>query len=91
MSKQEKEKYVLDKVMKVMRSNGQLKSYKTLKADQRLLSGESLYIFSADWAIRRKCDKMVTSQKFEFFLMAMILFSTITLSIENPLVNPKSL
>lgn len=54
------------------------------------LHGRSLFIFSKTNAVRRIVTKIISNWWFEFFILTVILMSSITLAIENPLNDPDS-
>ena len=54
------------------------------------LYGTSLCIFSKDNWIRKIDNKIVTHSYFDYFILLIIVISSITLALENPLNDPNS-
>ena len=57
---------------------------------KRVLNGQSLFIFGKESKLRMICDKIVNFWLFEWFIIVLILISTITLAFEHPLEDPES-
>ena len=57
--------------------------------EQETAYGKALYLFSGTNCFRRKIFKYVGSPKFEFIIMVLIIVSSITLALENPLHDPE--
>lgn len=56
----------------------------------RILVGKSLFIFSPSNRFRRLIAKITVHSYFEWFIITAILFSSITLAIDNPFDDPNS-
>ena len=54
------------------------------------MHGRSLFIFSKTNIIRRLIIKIINNSWFEFFILIVILMSSITLAIDSPLNDPDS-
>ena len=54
------------------------------------MEGMSLFCFSVTNPIRKFCYYLSNNSKFDYFILAIILVSTVQLAIENPLQNPES-
>lgn len=50
----------------------------------------SLYIFGAESWIRRSLFKVIKNPYFDYFMIAVVLVSCVTLAIDGPLVDPNS-
>ena len=59
--------------------------------EKKVISGTSLCIFSKKNLLRARLGKIAKHENFETFILAMIIFSTITLTLEHPLDNPEAL
>ena len=54
------------------------------------LRGKSVFLFQPDNSFRKFCNSVSTHQFFEWFIILLILLSTVTLAIEHPLDDPDS-
>ena len=54
------------------------------------LSGKSLFILSASNKLRQWCASIVTYRHFDNFILVMIIFSTLLLTLESPIDDPNS-
>ena len=52
---------------------------------------KSLFIFASDNPVRKLCTDISSSKKFENFIIFLILFSSCTLAVDNPLDQPSDL
>jgi len=60
-----------------------------MKDGQVFMGGKSLYCFRIDNPLRRRCYKLANNGNFDFFILLMILISSIQLALENPLYDPE--
>ena len=58
------------------------------EAKEIVLSGNSLCLFTPDNPIRILCKAIVGHKYFDPFILLMIIFSTVLLTLENPLDDP---
>jgi hypothetical protein len=52
------------------------------------MEGKSLYLWSADSKFRRRVYNITNNSKFEYFILVIILLSSVQLALENPLLDP---
>ena len=58
------------------------------EAKENVLVGNSLCLFDPENSIRIACKKLVAHKYFDPFILVMIVFSTVLLTLENPLDDP---
>ena len=59
------------------------------KMNKETLPGRSLFIFSGDNCLRKLCHNIIKRKSFDNGILVLILISTILLTLENPLDDPK--
>ena len=58
-----------------------------VELENAVLSGRSLYMFGPKNKLRKICFAITNSQSFEYFIILMILVSSILLALDDPLKN----
>ena len=60
------------------------------EAEEHILFGKSLCLFSADNTFRQGCHRVITAKMFDNVILVLILFSTIFLAVDSPLLDESS-
>ena len=82
---------ILNKLRKRISMSSSIKKKSTTTTEGDVENGKSLFLFKPENKFRVLMNKIAKKKHFEWLIVSLIILSTITLSIENPLDNPQSL